>query len=85
MTDAEAETPVLWPPDAKSWLTGKDPDAGKVWGKEEKRGAEDEMISITDSMDMNLSKLRETVKDREVWCPEAMEWQRARHDLVTEQ
>ena len=35
-TDAEAEVLILWPPDAKSWLTGKDPDAGKDWGQEEK-------------------------------------------------
>ena len=43
-TDAEAETPILWPPDAKSWLTGKDPDAGKNGGQEEKGTAEDEMV-----------------------------------------
>ena len=42
-TDAEAETPILWPPDAKSWLIGKDPDAGRDWGQEEKGMAEDEM------------------------------------------
>ena len=42
-TDAEAETPVLWPPDAKSWLTGKDPDAGRDWGQEEKGTTEDEI------------------------------------------
>ena len=42
-TDAEAETPVLWPPDAKSWLIGKDPDAGRDWGQEEKGTTEDEM------------------------------------------
>ena len=42
-TDAEAETPILWPPDEKSWLTGKDPDAGKDWGQEEKGTTEDEM------------------------------------------
>ena len=42
-TDAEAETPILWPPDAKSWLIRKDPDAGKVWGQEEKGTTEDEM------------------------------------------
>ena len=42
-TDAEAETPILWPPDAKSWLIGKDPDAGRDWGQEEKRTTEDEM------------------------------------------
>ena len=41
--DAEAETPILWPPDVKSWLIGKDPDAGKDWGQEEKRMTEDEM------------------------------------------
>ena len=40
----EAETPILWPPDAKSWLTGKDPDAGKDWGQEEKGTTEDEMV-----------------------------------------
>ena len=43
-TDAEAETPILWPPDAKSWLTGKHPDAGKDWGQEEKGATEDEMV-----------------------------------------
>ena len=43
-TEAEAETPILWPPDAKSWLIGKDPDAGKDWGQEEKGMTEDEMV-----------------------------------------
>ena len=43
-TDADAETPILWPPDVKSWLTGKDPDAGKDWGQEEKRMTEVEMV-----------------------------------------
>ena len=42
-TDAEAETPVLWPPHAKSWLIRKDPDAGRVWGQEEKVMTVDEM------------------------------------------
>ena len=42
-TDAEAETPILWPPHAKSWLIGKDPDAGKDWGQEEKGMTEDEL------------------------------------------
>ena len=42
-TDAEAETPILWPPDAKSWLIGKDSDAGRDWGQEEKGLTEDEM------------------------------------------
>ena len=43
-TDAEAETPILWPPDAKNWLTGKDPGAGKDWRWEEKGTTEDEMV-----------------------------------------
>ena len=43
-TDAEAETPILWPPDAKNWLIWKDPDAGKDWRQEEKGMTEDEMI-----------------------------------------
>ena len=54
-TDAEAETPILWPSDAKNWLTGKDPDAGKDWGQEEKGVTEDEMAGIINPMDMNLS------------------------------
>ena len=57
-TDAEAETPVLWPPDMKSWLIGKDSDAGRDWGQEKKGTTEDEMVGdITNSMDMSLSKL----------------------------
>ena len=43
-TDTEAETPILWPPDAKNWLTGKDPDAGKDWRQEEKGMTEDELV-----------------------------------------
>ena len=43
-TDAEAEAPILWPPDGKSRLIGKDPDAGKDWEQEEKQIAEDEMV-----------------------------------------
>ena len=46
-TDAEAEAPILWLPDAKSRLTGKDPDVGKYWGQEDKRVTEDEMASPT--------------------------------------
>ena len=43
-TDAEAEAPILWSPDVKSWLSGKDPDAGKDWGQEEKEVAEEEAV-----------------------------------------
>ena len=43
-TDAEAKAPILWPPDAKNWPIGKDPDAGKDWGQEEKQVAKDEMV-----------------------------------------
>ena len=50
-TDAEAETPILWPPDAKKWLIGKDPDAGKGWRWEEKGTTEDEMVGWHHQLD----------------------------------
>ena len=70
--DAEAEAPILWPPDAKSWLIRKDPDAGKDWRLEEKGTTEDEMVGwsttdLVDSMDMSMSKLQQRVKDGEAW------------------
>ena len=67
-TGGEAEAPILRPPDVKSPVTGKDSDAGKDCGQEEK--GQQRMLqldNITDSMDTNFSKLQETVNDREVW------------------
>ena len=68
-TDVEAETLILWPPDAKSWFIWKDPDAGKDWGQEEKGTIEDEMVGWQHRLDgCGLGELRELVMDREAWC-----------------
>ena len=66
--DAKAETPVLWQTHAKSWLIGKDSDAGRDWGQVEQGTTEYEMDGwCPDSMDMSLSELREFVMNREAW------------------
>jgi len=65
-TDAEGETPILWPPDVKNWLTGKDPDAGQDWRQEEKGTTEDEMVGWHHRLNWHeLSRLQELVMDRE--------------------
>ena len=82
-TGAEAKTPILWPPDAKNWFLGKDPDSGKDWRHEEKGTTEDEMVSLT--------------RWRWVWASsgswwwtgkpgvlQSMELQRVRHNRATE-
>ena len=53
-TDAESETPILWPPDAKCWLIGKDPDAGRDWRQEEKGMTEDEMAGWHHRLDGHI-------------------------------
>ena len=66
--DAKAETPVLWPPHVKSWLIGKESDAGRDWGQEEKGTTEDEMAGWHHWQDgREVSELLELVIDREAW------------------
>ena len=68
-TDAEAETPRLWPPDMKNWLSGKDPDAGNDWRREEMGATKNEMIGWHHRLNGHeFSKHWELVMDREAWC-----------------
>ena len=67
-TDTEAETPIFWPPDAKSWLIRKDPDSGKDWGQEEKGMTEDEMVGWHHLLNGHgFGRLWQFVMDREAW------------------
>ena len=67
MIDAKAETPILWPHDAKNWFIGKDPDAGKDWGQEEKGATEDEMAGWHHQLDGHEFEEAQLVMDREAW------------------
>ena len=81
-TDVEAETPILWPPDAESWLIGKAPDAGRDWGQEEKgRQRMRWLDGITDSMEMGLGRLWELVMEREAWRA-VVSWGRKELDMT---
>ena len=81
------ETQILWPPNAKSWLIGKDCDGGKDWGQEEKGATEDEMVGWYDQL--NGHEFEQTLGDREgegkPGVLQSMGSQRVRHDWMTEQ
>ena len=84
--DAKAETPVLWPPHAKSWLIGKDPDAGRDWGQEEKGMTEDEMAGWHHRFDGCEFEWTPGAGDGQggLGVLQFMGSQRVRHDWVTE-
>ena len=82
-TDFEAETPILWPLDVKSWLTEKNPDAGKDWGKEEKGMTEDGMVGWRHQLDGHEFEQALGVGDGQ-GVLQSMELQRVRQDWVTE-
>ena len=81
----DAETSIIWPPDAKSWLIGEHPDAGKDWQQEKKQATEEEKFGWNRPLDRNLNKLWKIVKDREVWLTAVQGIARVRREWVTEQ
>ena len=84
-TDVEAEIPILWPPDVKSWLIWKDPDAGKDWGQEKKGMTEDEMVGWHYQLNRHgFEWTRELVMDRRPGMLKFMGSQRVGHNWVTE-
>ena len=83
-TDAEAETPILWPPDVKNGLIGKDPDAGKDWGQEEKGTTEDEMVGWHHWLDEHEFEQASGVGDGQGSLACFLGSQRIRHDWATE-
>ena len=80
--DAKAETPVLWPPHAKSWLTGKDSDAGRDWGKEEKGTTEDEMAGRHHWLDGHESEWTPRVGDGKGGLASCDSWGRKESDTT---
>ena len=86
-TDAEAEAPILWPPNAKSWLIGKDPDAVKDWGQENKGATEDEMVGWHHQICVH--ELEQTLGDsegqRSLVCCSPWGHKSVRHNLATKQ
>ena len=84
-TDGEAKTPILWPPDVKNWLTGKDPDAGKDWRHGEKGEAEDEMVGYHRPSRQEFKQSPgNTGGQRSLAC--CTSWDhRVRHNLATEE
>ena len=81
-TDVEAEIPVLWPPDVKNWLIGKDPDSGKDWRQEERGTTEDEMVGWNHQLDGHVIEQAVGVGDGQgglAWCSP---WGRKESDMT---
>ena len=84
-TDAETKAPILWPPEAKKWLTGKDPDAGKDWRQEEKGTTQDETVGWHHQL--NRHEFEQTLRDNEgkPGVLQSIRLQKVRHKWATEQ